>query len=111
MRNLERYPDQNPNVVIFDELGIIYGQKLLRRIIDTGQTIEVVTVRGIDIETLHAYLKVHFPNYASVQAIEEVDEIKPEHLEAISDAIQLTVGDAMYMRDLQLAAAREGGIE
>jgi hypothetical protein len=32
-------------------------------------------------------------------------------LKAISEAIQLTVGDAMYMRDLQLAAAREGGIE
>lgn len=43
MRDLERYPDQNPNVVIFDEHGVIYGRKLLRQAVETGQGIQAFT--------------------------------------------------------------------
>lgn len=105
MRDLTRYPDNNPNIIIFDEHGVIYGHKLLRQAIEANQSIQVVTVRGIDCGLLVAYLEAHFPNYACVRALETSDEITPEQLEAISDAIQLTVGDAQYIRELQLLDA------
>jgi len=48
---LERSPDQNPNVIILHEDGkMIYGFKLMKNIINSGQSQEVVKVSGIELE-------------------------------------------------------------
>lgn len=101
MRDLKRYPSQDPNVIILDENGIIYGHKIARQIVATGQAKAVATFRNISIDVFVAYLSTHFPNYECVKALESADQVTPKHLEAISYAIELTVGDATYIRDIQ----------
>jgi hypothetical protein len=105
--DFEYDPGRNPNVIIFDSEGVIYGNKLLRHCIETRQTVKAVVFRGISIEVLLAYLRTHFPKHECVQKVMESKEITPRDLEAISDNIQLTVADGMYMWEFQKYANRK----
>jgi hypothetical protein len=102
MRDLNKYPDRNQNVVIQDEVGAtIYGFKLLRQIVDSGQGQQVALVKGISLECFIAYLQMHFPNYGSVRELADEAPVSPEVLERISDSVTLEVGDAAYMLDIE----------
>ena len=104
--DLEYSPEQNPNVVIFDSQGVIYGQKLLRHCIETDQTVKAIVFRGISIEVLMAYLQTRFSNCECIHKLKNADLITPENLETISENVQLTVADAMYMWEFQKRVRR-----
>jgi hypothetical protein len=99
-------PEQNPNVVIFDSQGVIYGQKLLRHCIETDQTVKAIVFREISIEVLMAYLQTRFSNYECIHKLKNAELITPENLETISENVQLTVADAMYMWEFQKRVRR-----
>lgn len=105
--DFEYSPEQNPNVVICDSQGVIYGQKLLRHCIETYQTVKAVVFRGISIEMLMAYLQTRFSDYECVQKLKNADLITARNLETISDNVQLTVADGMYMWELQKRIRRK----
>jgi hypothetical protein len=105
MRDLKRYPDENPDIIIIDEEEVLlYGHKLLREIKESGEGKELQIISDITYQVFIVYLFVHFPNYECVMALKRRNEkgiVTAKELEAISDARLLTAGDAMHMKDIQ----------
>ncbi len=86
------------NLVIQDDEGeIIYGHKVLKRISQTGRTLEVNIVRGIVPECFVMYVGKQFPDVKEVRDLVDSNEVNRKLLEAVSDRIELGVADVVSM--------------
>jgi hypothetical protein len=86
------------NLVIQDDEGkIIYGHQVLKRISQTGMTLEVNLVRGIVPECFITYVSRRFHDVKEVRDLVASNEVNDKLLEAVSDRIELGVGDVVAM--------------
>jgi hypothetical protein len=86
------------NLVIQDDQGqTIYGHKVLRRIAQTGTTLEVNIVRGIVPEYFITYVCRRFPEVKEVRDLFGSNEISDKLLEAVSNRIELGLPDIISM--------------
>jgi hypothetical protein len=86
------------HLIIQDDEGqIIYGHEVLKRISQTGMTLEVNIVRGIVPECFVTYVGKRFPDVKEVRDLVASNEFNRELLEAVSDRIELGVADVVSM--------------
>jgi hypothetical protein len=86
------------NLVIEDESGLVlYGHQTLKRIYQTGTTLEVNLVRGIVPEYYFAYLTKEFPDVKEVRDLIASDRVDGKLLEKVSNRIELGVADVVAM--------------
>ena len=86
------------NLVIQDDEGkIIYGHQVLKRISQTGMTLEVNIVRGIVPECFITYVSRRFPDVKEVRDLVASNEVNDKLLEAVSGRIELGVADVVAM--------------
>ena len=90
------------NLVIQDDEGnLIYGHQVLKRISQTGMTLEVNIVRGIMAESFIAYVSRRFHDVNEVRDLVASNEFNNKLLEAVSDRIELGIIDVVAMFALQ----------
>jgi|SRR5450631_1183584 hypothetical protein len=86
------------SLVIQDDEGqIIYGHEVLKRISQTGMTLEVNIVRGIVPKCFVTCVGKRFPDVKEVRDLVASNEFNRELLEAVSDRIELGVADVVSM--------------
>jgi hypothetical protein len=96
------------NLVIQDDEGqIIYGHQVLKRISQTGMTLEVNIVRGIAPESYIDYVSMRFPEVKEVRDLIASNEINYQLFEAVSNRITLDVADVVSIFRSQLRVRPE----
>jgi hypothetical protein len=98
------------NLVIQDDEGkIIYGHEVLKRISQTGMTLEVNIVRGIVTECFITYVSRRFPDVKEVKNLVVSNEVNDKLLKAVSARIELGVADVVAMFKLQSRIPAQDG--
>ena len=100
-------------VIQHDEGKIIYGHEVLKRISQTGMTLEVNFVRGIVPECFITYVSRRFHDVKEVRDLVASNEVNDKLLEAVSNRIELgVVADVVAMFASQSRVqAQEGSDE